>query len=235
MAHLTLRRPTFCVPLKRAPFAAFMNHRRPDTLLKIACGIGNIGLVRGITGAMPKGDSGWSIAGIAAPASFAAIKVKQRFPPRLHMLTKGQINPGDYHLIIVYYFAKSTIYQLDVAIPQAKRVFGSYTNHIQVFCQGKSLDRFLMANFERICGENERKLCMTIARRCTTGRMRSIHQIDNPYNEGSYIAEVEVGSAADWAENRGIPYFGGSSVFTGRLGEGVVVRLSREGYRTARV
>lgn len=82
-----------------------------------------------------------------------------------------------------------------------------------------------MGIFEKIGEANEKKLCMNIAKWCATGKVRSIHQIDNAFNEGLYIAEVEVGNAESWAEDRFKFYTEGSCVFTKRSDEGVVVRL----------
>jgi hypothetical protein len=91
------------------------------------------------------------------------------------------------------------------------------------------LDSFLKAKFERISRRTEKQLCLKIARWCATGKIRSIHRIDNPHNKRSYIVELEVGSVADWVENRRRAYFGGTSIFTEQLDEGVVVRLSKGG------
>jgi len=44
-----------------------------------------------------------------------------------------------------------------------------------------------------------------------------------------HIAEVEVGSTANWAANHRRPYYGGRSIFMERLDEDVVIRLCEEG------
>jgi hypothetical protein len=137
---------------------------------------------------------------------------------------REKADPNDYHLIIIYYFTRSSVYELNVAIPMQKRVVVFVTENINIQCQGDSLDKFLAAKFDGLSAE-ERKICSKVARLCATGKIRSLHPINNPYNRESYIAEMEVGSVKDWAENRARPYSGEMSIFTKELDDGVIVRL----------
>ncbi|KAI1317763.1 hypothetical protein F5Y16DRAFT_392534 [Xylariaceae sp. FL0255] len=152
----------------------------------------------------------WNILGdLAAPIAFDGL----------------ELEPSDYHLIIIYLYSHSAmVHQLDVAIPQEIPVHDHITNEISVFCRGQPLDKFLMARLDNMPKAAERGICLKIARWCVASKVRSLHRIRNPYNQVSFIAELEVGKVRDWAEYRQRAYYKGRPVFLGS-DEGVVFRL----------
>jgi hypothetical protein len=67
------------------------------------------------------GRSGWSV---SAARVLNALKV---IPPRsieLIIAAGKQINLSDHHLIMIYYYKRSSICELDVAVPREKDIYG---------------------------------------------------------------------------------------------------------------
>jgi hypothetical protein len=109
-----------------------------------------------------------------------------------------KVNLGDYHLIIIYYYERSSVFELNIAIPQETNVYKYICNNkIHIKCEDSHLTEFLLRKLKNVSKVEKRKLCLKIAKFCGSGQIRSLHAIDNLYNCKTFIAEVEVGSLMD--------------------------------------
>jgi hypothetical protein len=73
MAYVALRRTALYFPAGRALLTSFTNKGGLNP--NVASSLGIVDAARGITRTAPNSGSGWSIAGIAAPTVFTALKV----------------------------------------------------------------------------------------------------------------------------------------------------------------
>ena len=140
-------------------------------------------------------------------------------------VNKAQINPGDHHLIAIYYYDRSSVYELDVPVPKEKDINAYADDKLHVKYEGGCFADFLKEKLQNVSEKKEKKLCLKIAELCGGGRIRGINRIGQEYDCGTFMAEVEVGTRKDWAKNHRRPYDEGRSILKEDLGDGVMVRL----------
>lgn len=126
---------------------------------------------------------------------------------------------------MIYYYNRSSIYELDVVVPKEKDIDAYADDKLRVQYEGGCLAEFLKEKLQNVSEEKQRKLCLKIAELCGGGRIRGIHLTGSKYDCGTFMAEVEVGTRKDWAKNHRRPYQEGRSILKEDLGDGVMVRL----------
>ncbi|PGH29433.1 hypothetical protein GX50_07813 [[Emmonsia] crescens] len=141
---------------------------------------------------------------------------------------------SNHHLIAIFYYKNSSVYELDVTIPKDTDISASVVNQrLQVTYQGSSFGEFLKRNLESLPMNEERKLCLTIARGAS-GKVRSLRFIGNKYGvRGVYTAEVQVGSYKDWENNHSRVYGEGRDMMLKEFGDGVTMRLCQRKHLTS--
>ncbi|KKZ62240.1 hypothetical protein EMCG_00407 [[Emmonsia] crescens] len=141
---------------------------------------------------------------------------------------------SNHHLIAIFYYKNSSVYKLDVTIPKDTDISASVVNQrLQVTYQGSSFGEFLRKNLESLPMNEERKLCLTIARGAS-GKVRSLRFIGNKYGvRGAYTAEVQVGSYKDWENSHSRIYGEGRDMMLKDFGDGVTMRLCQGKHLTS--
>lgn len=147
---------------------------------------------------------------------------------------ENQTDVSNHHLIAIFYYKNSSVYELDVTIPKDTDISASVVNQrLQVTYQGSSFGEFLKRNLESLPMNEERKLCLTIARGAS-GKVRSLRFIGNKYGvRGVYTAEVQVGSYKDWENNHSRVYGEGRDMMLKEFGDGVTMRLCQRKHLTS--
>jgi len=163
--------------------------------------------------AFSTGRSDWSISAVRA-------------------LNALKINASDRHLIMIYYYKRSSVYELDVAVPREKDIYSySCDDKLHITYEGGCLAEFLKGKLENISeGERKKQLCLKMAELCGGGNIRGIHTICNKYDCGTFMAEVEVGTRMDWAKNHRRPYQERRDILKKDFGDGVMIRLCEGQY-----
>ena len=126
---------------------------------------------------------------------------------------------------MIYYYNRSSIYELDVVVPKEKDINAYADDNLSVQYEGGCPAGFLKEKLQNVSEEKQRKLCLKIAKLCGGGKIWEMHLIGNKYDCGTFMAEIEVGTRKDWEKNHRRPYQERRSILKEHLGDGVMMRL----------
>ena len=101
---------------------------------------------------------------------------------------------------MIYYYQRSSVYELDVMIPKDEEIkFFVLANKMRIFRGNNDFAEILQEKLQNIAKGKQRDICMRIGRLCGS-KIRSVQPVgDQPHFE-TFIVEVEGGTLKDWAE-----------------------------------
>lgn len=142
------------------------------------------------------------------------------------MANQEQISIDDYHMVTIYYYDRPFAYKLDVIIPREKELFACANENIHIRCDNIGLADFMEEKLQNVIDNPGRVLCLKIMKHLAVSKIRRIHVIRNKDDNGTFLAEVEVGARKVWVTEHSKPHHEGATVLKQDLGENVMVRLS---------